>query len=93
MLQRREHIGDIGQAVLWPGLSADRQAVGALAACDLGLPFAVAPVEHQNGVAGGEPQHVAEIVALVPLEYDRLAGAQGGVDEQPRRAKVDLQAW
>ena len=48
MLQRREHIGDVGQAVLRPGLGDDRQAVRPLAARDLGLPFAVAAVEHQN---------------------------------------------
>ena len=84
MLQRRKHIGEIGQAVLRPGLGDDRQAVRPLAAGDRGLPFAVAAVEHQNGVAGGEPQHVAEIIALVALERDRLARAPSGASTNSR---------
>ena len=33
-------------------------------------PFAVAAVEHQDGFAGGKPQHVAQIIALVALQRD-----------------------
>ena len=93
MLQRRKHVGEVGQAVLRPGLGDDAQAVGPLAAGDRGLPFAVAAVEHQNGVAGGKPQHVAEIIALVALERDRFARRQRGIDEQPGAAKIEVEAW
>ena len=67
-----------------------RQAVGPLAALDLRLPFAVAAVEHQDGFAGGKPQHIAQIIALVALQRDSLALAQGGVDEQARGAKIEF---
>ena len=87
MLQRRKDIGDVGQAVLRPRPRDDAQTIGPLAALDRGLPFAVAAVEHQNGFAGREPQHVAEIIALFPLQRDSFALAQGGVDEQARVRK------
>jgi len=90
VFQRREHIGDVGKTVLQPPLGQDIEAVGPLAACNPGLPLAVAPVEHQHGFAGGKPQHVAEIIALVSLKRDRLARAQGGVDEQAGAAKIEF---
>ena len=93
MFERRKHIGDIGQAILRPGLGQDLEAVGPLAAGNPRLPFAVAAVEHQDRVARREPQHIAEIVALVPLQRDRLAGAQGGVDEQAGGARSRVQAY
>ena len=90
MLQRREHVGDIGQLVLRPGLQNEGEVVGPLAAADRGLPFAVAPVEHQHRFACGKPQHVAEIVALVAVERDGFARLEGVIDEQARGAKVQL---
>ena len=90
MLQRREHIGDVGQAILRPGLRARSQAVGPLAAGDLGLPFAVAAVEHQDGVAGGEPQHIAEIVALVRARARPSAPAPKGASTNSRGARKSI---
>ena len=90
MLQRRKDIGDVGQAILRPRPRDDRQAVGPLAAFDLRPPFAVAAVEHQDRFAGGKPQHVAQIIALVALQRNFLALAQGGVDEQARGAKIEF---
>src|SRR5580692_4919411 len=90
MLERREQISEIGQAVLRPGLVLDGQTVGPLASGNRRLPFAVAAVEYQHGLAGVKPQHIAEIVALVPLERDGCARRQGGVDEQAWAAKVEF---
>ena len=90
MFQRRKDVSEVGQAVLRPGLGHDCQAVGPFAPGDRGLPFAVAAVEHQDGFAGGQPQHIAEIIALVALERDRLARRQRGVDKQPGAAKIEL---
>ena len=90
MFQRRKDIGDVGQAILRPRLRDDAQAVGPLAALDLRLPFAVAAVEHQDGFAGRKPQHVAQIIALVALQRDSLALAQGGIDEQAGGAKIEF---
>ena len=73
VFQRREDVGDIGQAILRPGLGGDIQTVGPFASRDRSLPFAVASVEHQDGLAGGKPQHIAEIIALVALQRDRFA--------------------
>ena len=90
MFQRRKHVSEIGQAILLPGLGNNRQAVGPLAPRDNGLPFAVASVEGQDRLARGEPQHVAEIIALAALEGDGLALCQRGLDEQPGAAKIEL---
>ncbi len=90
MLQRRKDIGDIGQAILRPRPRDDGQAVRPLAALDLRPPFAVAAVEHQDGFAGGKPQHIAQIIALVALQRDSFALTQGGIDEQARGAKVEF---
>ena len=37
-----------------------------------------------------QPQHVAEIVALVAFQFDSRALPQGRVDEQARGAKIEL---
>ena len=93
MFQRRKHIGDVGQAVLRPRLaSGSSRLSGRLRPAIRGLPFAVAAVEHQDVFAGRKPQHVAEIIALVPLQRDRLARAQGGVDEQAGGCENRVQA-
>src|SRR6266404_7201843 len=54
------------------------------------MTFAIAPVENQNRVAGGQTQHVAEIIALAALKADRFARGQRGIDEQPGRSKIEL---
>ena len=90
MFQRRKDVGDVGQAVLRPRPGDDGQAVGPLAPVDLRLPFAVAAVEHQDLFAGAEPQHVAQIIALVALQRDSLTLPQGGIDEQARGAKIEF---
>ena len=85
MLQQREDVSDVGQPVLRPGLLEDDEAVRPLAALDRGLPFAVAAVEGQNLGAGGKPQHIAEIVALVAVERD--AGSWAGGASTNRRGR------
>ena len=83
MFQRRKDVSEVGQAILRPGLGHDRETVRPFAARDRSLPFAVASVEHQDRIARGKPQHIAEIIALVALERDRFARRQRGIDEQP----------
>ena len=46
--------------------------------------------EWQAQIAGRKPQHIAEIIALVALQRDRLARAQGGIDEQARGTKIEF---
>ena len=90
VFQRRKDVGEVGQAVLWPGPGDDMEAVGPFASGDRGLPFAVAPVEHQDGSSRRQPQHIAEIIALAWRERDRLAGGERCVDKQPGTAKIEL---
>jgi len=90
MFERRKDVSDVGQAVLRPRLRGDGQAVRPLATLDLRLPFAIAAVEHQDLFAGREPQHIAQIIALVAFEFDPRALLQGGVDEQAGGAKVEF---
>ena len=90
MFERRKDVSEIGQPILRPGPRHDGETVRPFAARDRGLPFAVAAVEHQDGIARGEPQHIAEIIALVALERDRFARRQRGIDEQPGLAKIVL---
>ena len=77
MFQRRKDVSEVGQAVLRPGLGNDLQAVGPFASRDRGLPFAVASVEDQDRFACRKPQHIAEIIALVALQRDRLRRPPG----------------
>ena len=92
MLQRREHIGDVGQAVLRPGLAA--RSSGCRAACGRRSAACHSPSRPLNTSTvspAAEPQHVAEIIALVRARARPSApGAQGGVDEQAGRAKVEF---
>src|SRR5260364_386606 len=88
VLQRREDISEVGEPVLWPGPMLDRQAVGPLAAADQTLPFAVAAVEDQDAAAGAKAEHIAEIVALVAVQFDMGAVLQGRIDIQARRVEV-----
>jgi hypothetical protein len=90
MLQRRKDVGDVGQAILRSDLVDDRQLIRPLAARDLRPPLAVLSVEHEDGIAGLKPQHIAKIIALVPRQRDALARAQGGVDEQVGGAKIEF---
>jgi len=90
VFQRREDVSEVGQAILRPGLSNDPETVRPFAAPDRGLSFAVASVEHQNGIAFGKAEHVAEIIALAALKRDRLARCQRGIDKQPGPTKVEL---
>ncbi len=90
MFQRREHVGQIGQPILRPGLGFENQVIGAFAAGKHGPPFAVAAIEDQHRFAGIEPQHVAEIIALVAVKRERAACRQRRIDEEAGAAKVDL---
>jgi hypothetical protein len=90
MFQRRENVGEVGEVVLRPCLGLDGQAVGPLAACNRRPPFAIAAVEHQDGVARGKPQHIAEVVALVVLQRDRKPGSEWVVDVEPRTAVIEF---
>src|SRR5260370_38131040 len=90
MFQRREDVSKVGQAILRPGLGNDPETVRPFAAPDRGLPFAIASVERQNGVAFGKAEHVAEIIALAALKRDRFARCQRGIDKQPGLTKVEL---
>ncbi len=89
VLERREGIGEVAQAILRPGLRQYAELIRAFTPLDGRLPFAVAPIEDQNRRAGRQPQHIAEIVALVALKRDRMAQTKRGVDKQPWRAKVE----
>src|ERR1700737_3288962 len=77
MFQRRKDASEVGQAILRPGLRNDGETVGPFAAQNRSLPFAVAAVERENRLARGQPQHIAEIIALVVVKRDRLALAPG----------------
>ncbi len=67
----------------------DLERVRPLAPRDRGAPFAVAPVEHQNGGAGCEPEDVTEVIALVALQRDRGSGGKGAIDEQAGGTEVE----
>src|SRR5713101_6080217 len=90
MFQWRKDVSEVGQAILRPGLGNDRETVRPFAPPDRGLPFAIASIEHQNGVAGGKAEHVAEIIALAALKRDGFARCQRGIDKQPGLTKVEL---
>jgi len=90
MFQRREDVSEVGEVILRPRLGFDGQAVRTLAPGDRSPPFAVAAVEHQDGVARGKPQHIAEIIAVVAFQRDGPTFAQRGVDEQARAAEVQF---
>src|SRR6266702_3147635 len=90
MFQWRKDVSEVGQAILRPGLGNDLETVRPFGPPDRGLPFAVASIEHQNSVAGGKAEHVAEIIALAALKRDRFAGCQRGIDKQPGLTKVEL---
>src|SRR5437868_5894773 len=64
-----------------------------LAAGNRRLPFAIAPVEHENHIAGRQPQHIAEIVTPVAVQRDADTGREGGVDEQAGTAKIGERHW
>src|SRR6266404_8189264 len=90
MFQRRKDVSEVGQAVLRAGLGEDIEAVRPLAPRDRSLPFAIASIEHQNGIACGKAEHIAEIVALVALKRDRFAPCQRGIDKQPGTAEIEF---
>src|SRR5258706_16085393 len=90
MFQRRKDASELGQAILRAGLRNNGEAVRPFAASNRSLPFAIASIEHENRLAGGKPQHVAEIIALAALERDRFARRKCGIDKQPRFAKIVL---
>ncbi len=90
VLERREHIVQVGETVLFPGLADDLRAVRPLAARERGLPFAVAAVEDQHGVARRQPQHIAEVVGLVAVKRDAAAGGQRRIDEKTGTAEVEF---
>ena len=46
------------------------------------FPLSVTTVEDQNGVAGIEPQHIAQVVGLVTAQGERRAFAKIGLHEQ-----------
>src|SRR5947207_2471033 len=90
MFQRRKHVSEVGQAILRPGLGNDLKTVRPFASYDRGPPFAIPSVEHQNGVAFGKAEHVAEIIALAAPKRERFARCQRGIDKQPGLTKVEL---
>src|ERR1700690_1732811 len=69
--KRRKDVREMARPPLRRGLGHDFEGVGPFAPRDRSLPLAIASIENQNGFACGEPQHVAEIVALVAFECDR----------------------
>ncbi|MGY4629472.1 hypothetical protein ACVWY3_007228 [Bradyrhizobium sp. USDA 4486] len=88
MLERGKDVSEVGQPVLGPDLLQDHQSIRPLAAFDGGLPLAVAAIEGQNLRPRGQPQHVAEIIALVAVQRDPGVLGQGSVDVQAGRAEI-----
>src|SRR6185312_8517034 len=90
MFERRKNISKIREAVLGAGPARDGEDIWPLATGYGCLPFALASVERQNGVAGRQPQHIAEIVALVPLQGDAGTLGKWRIDKEPGRTKVEF---
>lgn len=51
-------------------------------------PFAVPAVEGQHGVIVAEPQHVAQVMGLIPLQRHRVPETQRLVDEEARSREI-----
>src|SRR5258706_1848898 len=90
MFQRRKDVSEVGQAILRPDLGNYLKTVRPFAPYDRGPPFTIASIEHQDGVAFGKAEHVAEIIALAALKRERFARCQRGIDKQPGLTKVEL---
>jgi hypothetical protein len=66
--KRCEQIMQIACSGLGPDASADAQHRIALAAFELSTPFAIAAVEHEDAIAGFQPQHGREVMRLAALK-------------------------
>ena len=80
-LDRREEQPEVGLGPLRAPLDPAAQKGGSLAEIvDRRGPLAVAAVEERHRGAGGEPQHVAQVVGLRDVERDGRAGGEVGGD-------------
>jgi hypothetical protein len=74
---------------LGPGAGADGEGEVAFpGAREHSLPFAVTAVESQHGIAGFQPQHVAEVVCLRGVERDGRPLVERGVEIETRGAEI-----
>ena len=89
MFERREQIVQVGRAGLRPGEPVDVEREPAFAgARQGGLPFTLAAVENQHGVAGPEPQHIAQVICLRRIERDACPFRKRRIEKKAGGAEI-----
>ena len=74
MFERRKDVGEIGQPILRPGLGHDgRDCPAVCGPRSTACHSPSRPLNTRIVSPAAEPQHIAEIIALVALERDRFA--------------------
>ena len=89
MLERREQEMQVARPRLLAHALADQRGQRPLAgAGEPRLPFAVAAVEQQQGIAALEPQHVEQVIGLVAVERNLAAAGQRGIEVDAGGAEI-----